>query len=357
MDKHQATAAFLLEQCARWPQLRPADLLKALHQSVFGCGHFITDEEAGLRYLQQEMRDAAIGPGPWTELLDGGFCRVSLAYLRERGMAPETMFRLLALSAETPCGSEEEISEKLDVLLELSREGRLPFSEEEIAQAVETFRQAGFPACHHSEAFRAAYAPAYRVIRREYLWVLPLLAAIDRKRRTQPRVIVALDGGSASGKTTLAELLERIYGCTVFHMDDFFLRPEQRTEERYAEPGGNVDRARFADEVLKPLTEGRQVQYARFDCQTLSLCPPVEVVPERLTIVEGAYSMHPALTGAYDLTAFLRIQPPLQRERILRRNGPEWGEKFFTTWIPLEQHYFEAMDPMGRSDLILEVEA
>ena len=33
-------------------------------------------------------------------------------------------------------------------------------------------------------------------------------------------------------------------------MDDFFLRPEQRRPERFAEPGGNVDRERFAAEVL-----------------------------------------------------------------------------------------------------------
>ena len=45
------------------------------------------------------------------------------------------------------------------------------------------------------------------------------------------RAIVAIEGGSASGKTTLASVLENKYKCTVFHMDDFFLRPEQRNKE------------------------------------------------------------------------------------------------------------------------------
>ena len=83
--------------------------------------------------------------------------------------------------------------------------------------------------------------------------IRPLLVRIDRLMAERERVLVAIDGGSASGKTTLGALLQSIYACPVFHMDDFFLRPEQRTPERYAQPGGNVDRERFWQEVLEPL--------------------------------------------------------------------------------------------------------
>ena len=41
-------------------------------------------------------------------------------------------------------------------------------------------------------------------------------------------------------------------------MDDFFLRPEQRTEERLKEVGGNVDRERFLEEVARPLTNKKK---------------------------------------------------------------------------------------------------
>ena len=60
-----------------------------------------------------------------------------------------------------------------------------------------------------------------------------LLARIDCLMAERERVIVAVDGGSASGKTTLGALLQSVYACPVFHMDDFFLRPEQRTPERF----------------------------------------------------------------------------------------------------------------------------
>ena len=347
------TRDFLLEQCARYPALRPQDLLKALHQSVFGCGHFVNDEAAGLACLRDELPGAERSE---IEPLDGGFCRVHLGLLKKTGLAAETLFRLFALSAESPCGAQAELEEKLSDLLALAAEGCLPFSYAETAAAAEDWRKAGLPACHHSPEFRAAYAPAYRVVRREYAWSIPLLAAMDRRLREDSRLLVAIDGGSASGKTTLASLLSRLYGCNVFHMDDFFLRPEQRTEERLAQPGGNVDRERFYEEVLAPLKAGLPVTFRRYDCQTQTLTPPVTLAPTALSIVEGAYSMHPLLSGSYDLTAFLKIPPEVQRIRILKRNGSEAGERFFTRWIPLEQRYFDALDPAGRCDLILEVE-
>ena len=73
----------------------------------------------------------------------------------------------------------------------------------------------------------------------------PLFAELDRRLAGEPPVRLAIEGGSASGKTTLGQILAGRYGCTVFHMDDFFLRPEQRTPARFAEPGGNVVRLRF----------------------------------------------------------------------------------------------------------------
>ena len=346
---------YLLDQCRQYPALEPADLLKGLHQSVFGCGHFVTDRTAGLALLRRELE--APGLRADVEPLDGPYCRVHLGYLKETGLAPETLFRLFALSAEEPSGVTLVLEEKLAALLSLAEAGKLPFPLEETTAAAETWRKAGFPACHHSEGFRAAYHPAYRVIGREFVWLLPLLAAIDQKRVERDRVTVAIEGGSASGKTTLAALLAKIYDCNVFHMDDFFLRPEQRTAERLAEPGGNVDRERFYEEVLRPLTEGQEVQYCRYDCQTQTLLSPVAIAPKALNIVEGAYSMHPALADSYDLSVFLRISPALQRSRIQKRNTPDFAERFFDLWIPLEQCYFEKTDAAARCDLILEVEA
>lgn len=357
MDTARSTSEYILSQCRRYPLLQPQDLLKALHQSVFGCGHLVADEPGGLLRIQEELQalprgHCASSPEP----LDGGFCRLHLQYLPENGLTPQTLFRLFVLSAEPPAGDDALLEEKLACLLALAEAGRLPFSHEEAARAAADWRAAGFPACRHSPQFRRAYAPAYRVIRREFVQLLPLLAAIDRKLAAKDQVIAALEGGSASGKTTLAALLARLYGCSVFHMDDFFLQPHQRTAERLAEPGGNVDRERFEAEVLLPLTRGRPVQYRPYDCRTRQVGAPVAAAPRALSVVEGAYSMHPALAGAYDLSAFLRIPRKLQRTRILARNGPEAAERFFSLWVPLEEAYFAATGAAERCNMILEVD-
>ena len=66
------------------------------------------------------------------------------------------------------------------------------------------------------------------------------------------RKIIAIDGRSAAGKTTLAEELLAVTGGDILHMDDFFLPPELRTAQRYSEPGGNIHRERFQEEKFMP---------------------------------------------------------------------------------------------------------
>ncbi len=182
----------------------------------------------------------------------------------------------------------------------------------------------------------------------------PLFIQIDRML-SEGRVILTIEGGSGSGKTTLGEMLKEIYGAAVFHMDDFFLRPEQRTRERLELPGGNVDWERFRKEVVLPLGQNERICYRPFDCCTFTLKDPVIVKPSRVTIVEGDYSMHPDLGTYYNLSVFLNISDEQQRKRIQRRNIPEKAERFFNEWIPLEQVYFEKLAVKDRCDLVIEI--
>lgn len=181
---------------------------------------------------------------------------------------------------------------------------------------------------------------------------LKVCAAIEDLLKKQDFVIVAIDGNCASGKTTLARQLAGKYDCNLFHVDDFFLRPEQRTPERFAETGGNVDYERFREEVLLPLPSGAAFSYRPFSCSTFALADPVSVQPKQLNIIEGTYSLHPYFGDPYDLKIRLTVSGELQRQRILER--PEFLHKrFFEEWIPMENQYFEGFAISGKSDLIL----
>ena len=160
-------------------------------------------------------------------------------------------------------------------------------------------------------------------------------------------VIVAIDGKCTSGKTTLASQLAEIYDCNVFHMDDFFLRPEQRTPERFAEVGGNVDYERFCEEVLFPLKSGKTFSYRPFDCSTFTLAASVTVTPKKLNIIEGTYSHHPYFGNPHDLKILLTVDEETQRQRILER--PAFLHKrFFEEWIPMENQYFNELNASNK---------
>ena len=354
MYHNTTTFALLKEHFQRYPLLQAQDVLKFLHQSTFGCGHLIASPTAAAEYIRQEMAQCAESMVA-IEDLDGDFCRVHLSYIKKLGVSADTLARLLAFSAQDPCGDKESIETRLNVALSMAKNGELPFSYEELQQEIAAWRNAGFPARHHSEVFRNAYAPAYRVIKKEYAQWLPLLAKIEALSSKKSPALMAIEGGSASGKTTLSQLLSEVYDCNVFHMDDFFLRPEQRTEARFAQAGGNIDHERFREEVLLPLSQGKTVQYSAFDCSTFTLLPAVEIAPKGLNIIEGAYSMHPQLAQFYDFSVFLSISPQLQRKRIEKRNSPEMAQRFFDTWIPLERTYFEETDAAARCSMIWEV--
>lgn len=353
MKNSERTRKKLIMHCQQYPQLQIQDVFKFIHQSSFGCEHMVSSLEAATNYIRTESKTLRGNGGVLVDSLDGNYSRVHLAYLSQ-GLSADTLGRLFFASAAKEPDGKENLERKLSVAKELVSKKILPFSRDEFDEAVKAWQDKGYPAVHHSDFFRSAYAPAYRVISDRYVPFLPLFAAID-KALEKGRVILAVEGGSASGKTTLSQILNEFYGCTVFHMDDFFLRPEQRTPERLAEIGGNIDRERFLEEVLVALSKNKPVSYRRFDCSTFELSPAAEVIPEKLTVIEGAYSMHPLLSEYYDMSVFLDISPELQRERIAVRNSPQFAERFHNEWIPLENEYFLQMQVKQRCSMRIEI--
>ena len=180
----------------------------------------------------------------------------------------------------------------------------------------------------------------------------PLLRRIDGMLGLYPRVLVAIDGDAAAGKSTLGAFLKSQYDCNLFHMDDFFLQPWQRTEAREKEPGGNVDYERFRQEVLVPTLEGRAFSYRPFCCERGALGEEIAVKPQKLNVVEGSYSLHPTLAAAYQIKVFLAVEEEVQRRRITARNGEEGARPFFETWIPKEKWYFLHFDIENHCDFI-----
>ena len=353
-EKFNAQAHELLTSHFRtYPNLQVQDVFKFLFQSAFGCEHLVSDEEKVLSYIKTEYSALDEASVPRTDALDGDYSRAHLSWLNV-GLSPATLARLFCLSATKEPDGLTSLEKKLEVARTLITDGAIPLNLGEFDRSLNEWKAAGFPAVHHSDTFREEYRPAYRVVSNKYASILPLLAKIDILTQ-KGRTVIAIEGGSASGKSTLSDVLTDVYDCAVIHMDDFFLRPEQRTEARLSEVGGNLDRERFSDEVIRPISENKPIVYRPFDCSTQTLGEPVTLPQKNLTIVEGVYSMHPAFGNYYDLALFLDISPDKQRERINVRNSPWLAERFFSEWIPMENVYFEKMGIKDRCDLVIPV--
>ncbi len=180
-----------------------------------------------------------------------------------------------------------------------------------------------------------------------------VLSLINELLEKQNRVVVAIDGRCAGGKTTLASNLAKMCDCNVIHIDDFFLRPEQRTLLRLSQAGENIDHERFKEEVLLPLCENESFCYKPFSCSTGQLGDEISVTPKRITIVEGSYCLNKHISGYYDLKLFVNVDSDEQMARIIKRDGIEKAKVYAEKWIPLEEMYFKAYDLMNNCDAVL----
>ncbi len=176
---------------------------------------------------------------------------------------------------------------------------------------------------------------------------------IEKELAQKQNVAVAIEGNSGAGKSDLAGRIAERCDCNVIHMDDFFLQPHQRTEKRLRQTGGNIDYERFQREVADHLKGDSEFRYQIYDCHREALTDTIRVVPKRLAVVEGVYSMHPLWQDIFDLRVFLSIDPDIQMERILRRNGAAMWKRFQDEWIPMENRYFGTYRIADQCDLVI----
>lgn len=181
-----------------------------------------------------------------------------------------------------------------------------------------------------------------------------ILNEIDKLMVLNEKVLVAIDGSSGAGKSTFANMFHKYYDCNIFHMDDFFLRPNLKTPKRLKEVGGNVDYVRFKEEILDNLTKDVEFKYQVYNCKIQALDSFTIVKPKKLNIIEGSYSMHPTLINYYDYKIFFSIDSKSQIKRILERNGEFMLKRFIDEWIPKENEYFSKFNTRGLADIIID---
>ena len=155
--------AILKSHAKRYPLMQPRDAVKLIYQNEFGGGHLIQDEHACLNHLRQEYADLVKDPtAPLYEDIGNGIVRVNLAALKEEDL--EQLGQDFIASAAKHKGMLESFLNKLKVLETLTEEGVFTFDTNTLTAYLSEYKAAGYPAVSHSEQYRQAYKPSYRII-------------------------------------------------------------------------------------------------------------------------------------------------------------------------------------------------
>jgi uridine kinase len=157
--------------------------------------------------------------------------------------------------------------------------------------------------------------------------VTPVAAVAARVRLLACGSRVAIDGVSASGKTTFADALARELGGDVVRVTlDDFLAPPPRT-------------------VYYP----HAFDFARFRASVEPL--------DGTVIVDGLFLLHRELRDLWDLAVFLRCDQRVAMERGIARDA-SWmenaRERYETRYLPEEKRYLDEVDPESLADVVVD---
>ncbi len=356
MNHTDQLTAILLQSIKLQPCQQAADLIKLIYQSEFGSGHLIADESAGLEKLKGEIRARRHDPEHVTgqfSPIGNGLCRIHLAGIAKTGISASTINRLCIYTANKIKGHAQRFKGKLLDLrtsLETSADQSVLL---ELDRFLESYDFETCPPPGHSPLYLEQYAPSYRVVSLDSWLYFDLFCRLDQTLQAGESVNLGIDGLCGAGKSTLAGLLQFVYGARVISMDHFFLPARLRTAERLQEPGGNIDYERFLVEVAEPLSGSQQFSYHVFNCQTMSQDRQITIKPGQLNIVEGTYSLHPQLRFLYNLKVFLTVNNDEQITRLKKRSTETQFHDFIDKWIPMENLYFDQLKIPQHSDLVL----
>ena len=150
----------LLYHFKKYPLMTPVDAVKLCYQSAFGCGHLVKNENLALSMLKKELEN--ISPDPNAQLLEpigNGYFRLDLHKAKATGIPEEKIAGIFIESANS--GEKYEIEPKLEILKKFAKEGKTPFPEKALLEYLSEYKG---EMVSHSDDYKKAYAPAYRVI-------------------------------------------------------------------------------------------------------------------------------------------------------------------------------------------------
>lgn len=171
--------------------------------------------------------------------------------------------------------------------------------------------------------------------------------------------LVGIDGGGGAGKSTFAKnLQEHLPNSAIIHIDDFYKGPwNKRLDDTDYDINPFFDWARFHSEVLRPLQDGKQIQYHVYDWHTHTADTVVSVTANAMVIVEGGYTIQQKFANLYDFKIWIETDEDLRLKQALLRDGEHMRFLWEEDWLPVERNYIRTYNPFARADLVVKGQA
>ncbi len=219
------------------------------------------------------------------------------------------------------------------------------------------YKDYNFKPIHHSTYYEETYEPRYRLVYKDYLNLeLRKIQLANFIKRQNPYSIIALEGKTASGKSTLAKNFRDIY--TIIDMNDFYLPLAQITEERKKEIGGVIN-YELVNETLDMVIDAwrnrlTKINIKVFDVHTQTYFTKELILKNNKVLLEGAYSSHPYFRNKVKSIAYLFVNENDQLVRIKNRNlSTEEYNNFINSYLPLEDEYLNKIKIYSICDVIV----
>jgi para-aminobenzoate synthetase len=156
--------------------------------------------------------------------------------------------------------------------------------------------------------------------------------------------VVAIDGRSGAGKTSLAAGLRAELGAPVVTLEDLY--------------GGWDGLERGIDllvaEVLVPLSTGRAARVPRYDWVAAAWGTPWVLEPPEVLIVEGVGAGARRAAAYESVLVWIEVPAPVRKKRALDRDGetfaPHWD-----MWAVQEDAMLACERTPDRADLVITV--
>lgn len=177
--------------------------------------------------------------------------------------------------------------------------------------------------------------------------------------------VIAVDGGSGSGKSTFVQQLAKQIKAVVISLDDFYSAdiPNNKWDEYTTKEKLNkvFHWERLVTTAVKPLLNGDSASWTTYDFsgiredgtyrQWLDL---QKIYPSNIIIIDGTYSASPPVIDFIDINILINVPIEERHKRLGNRESSAFLKEWHQQWDSVEDYYFNEIRPKEFYNLVIE---